>query len=163
MCLSPRLEVASSSFKLNASFLKQSVDGLSFADWCQRPNDHTNNLCWLVGHLVWSRTMVLSRLGHKWTLPWIPMYARGTRCVESPEAPTAETLMEAWNETCGRLDAALDGASEELLDTPAPKPGPPSADGKLSGTVNFMALHETYHVGQVAYVRSFLGHAGVMG
>jgi hypothetical protein len=26
-----------------------------------------------------------------------------------------------------------------------------------------MALHETYHVGQVAYVRSFLGHAGVMG
>jgi len=26
-----------------------------------------------------------------------------------------------------------------------------------------MALHETYHVGQVAYVRSFLGYAGVMG
>ncbi len=72
MSLSPRLEVASSSFKLNSSFLKQSVDGLSFEDWCQRPNDHTNNLCWLVGHLVWSRTMILARLGHKWTLPWIP-------------------------------------------------------------------------------------------
>ena len=27
-------------------------------------------------------------------------------------------------------------------------PGPPSADGKLTGIVNFMALHETYHVGQ---------------
>ncbi len=71
--------------------------------------------------------------------------------------------MEAWDETCGRLNTALEAASEELLDTPAPQPGPPSADGKLSGTVNFMALHETYHVGQVAYVRSCLGHAGVMG
>jgi hypothetical protein len=163
MSLSPRLEVASSSFKLNSSFLKQSVAGLNSEDWCQRPNDHTNNLCWLVGHVTWSRTMVLARLGQKWTLPWMPLYARGTKCVESPEAPTAAALMEAWDETCGRLNTALESASEELLDTPAPQPGPPSADGKLCGTVNFMALHETYHVGQVAYLRSFLGHAGVMG
>jgi len=41
--------------------------------------------------------------------------------------------------------------------------GPPSADGKLSGVVNFMAFHETYHVGQLAYVRSLLGHTGAMG
>ena len=39
----------------------------------------------------------------------------------------------------------------------------PDADGKLCGTVNFMALHETYHVGQAAYVRSWLGKPGVMG
>jgi len=163
LSLSPRLEVASQSFKLNASFLKQSLDGLIDADWCKRPNDNSNNLCWIVGHLTWSRTMVLARLGQKWTLPWIPLYARGTKCVDSPEAPTPEALMEAWNETCGKLNAALESASEELLDTPAPQPGPPSADGKLCGTINFMALHETYHVGQVAYVRSFLGHSGVMG
>ncbi len=71
MSLSPRLAVASQSFNLNAGFLKQSLAGLSAEDWCQRPNDHTNNLCWLVGHLAWSRTMVLARLGQKWTLPWM--------------------------------------------------------------------------------------------
>ncbi len=163
MALSPRLAVASQSFNLNASFLKQTLTGLSADDWCKRPNDRTNNLCWLVGHVGWSRTMVLARLGQEWTTPWMHLYARGTKCVESPEAPTPQALIEAWDETCGRLNSALESASEELLDTPASQPGPPSADGKLCGTINFMALHETYHVGQAAYVRSWLGHAGVMG
>jgi len=163
MPVSPRLAVASQSFNLNANFLKQTLAGLNADDWCRRPNDHTNNLCWLVGHLAWSRTMALVRLGQKWTTPWMPMYARGTKCVDSPDSPTSQELLEAWEETCGRLKTALESASEELLDTPAAQPGPPSADGKLCGTINFMALHETYHVGQAAYVRSWLGHAGVMG
>ena len=71
--------------------------------------------------------------------------------------------MEAWNESCGRLNKAMESATEELLDTPAAHPGPPSADGKLTGIVNFMALHETYHLGQCAYIRSLLGKPGVMG
>ena len=163
MPLSPRLAIASQSFNLNASFLKQSLAGLSVDDWCKRPNDHCNNLCWLVGHVAWSRTMILKRLGAEWTTPFLPLYARGTKCVESPDAPTSQALIDAWDETCGRLNAALEAASEELLDTPASKPGPPSADGKLSGTINFMALHETYHLGQCAYIRSLLGKPGVMG
>ncbi len=63
----------------------------------------------------------------------------------------------------GGSNAALERLQKNCWILRRRKPGPPSADGKLSGTVNFMALHETYHVGQVAYVRSFLGHAGVMG
>lgn len=163
MPLSPRLAVAASSFNLNSTFLKQTLDGLSEEDWRKRPCDHSNNLCWLVGHLAWARTMVLKRLGAEWTTPWMHLYARGTKCVDSADCPTRDELMNAWNETCARLGPAMEAASEELLDTPASQPGPPSADGKLSGTVNFMALHETYHVGQAAYVRSWLGKPGVMG
>ena len=163
MPLSPRLAVASSSFNLNASFLKQGLAGMSDADWVTRPNGHCNHIQWIVGHLAYSRSMVLARLGDTWSKPWMHLYARGTKCVESPEAPTPAEVMEAWEESCIRLNAALESASEDLLDTPAPKPGPPSADGLLCGTVNFMALHETYHVGQAAFVRSWLGKPGVMG
>jgi hypothetical protein len=163
MSLSPRLAVASQSFNLNASFLEQTLAGLSDEDWLQRPCDHTNHLLWLVGHVTWSRSMVLARLGDKWSTPWMHLYARGQKCVDCPEAPAPQTMVEAWNEACTRLNSALDSASEELIDTPAAKPGPPSADGKLSGTINFMALHETYHVGQAAYVRSWLGKPSVMG
>jgi len=163
MPTSPRLTVAQQSFNLNSSFLKQGLAGLSDEDWCQRPNDHSNNLLWIVGHLAWSRSMILARLGAKWGLPWMPLYARGTKCVDTPDAPSPHAVMEAWDETCARLNAALEAATEEMLDMPAPQPGPPSADGKVSGTINFMALHETYHVGQAAYVRSWLGKPGVMG
>ena len=163
MPLSPRLEVASQSFNLNANFLKQGLAGLSEEDWRTRPNDHTNNILWLVGHLTWSRARVLARLGDKWTLPWMHLFARGEKCVDSPECPSPKAVMEAWDESCKRLNSAMGNATEELLDTPAAQPGPPSADGKLSGTVNFMALHETYHVGQAAYIRSWLGKPGTMG
>ncbi len=29
--------------------------------------------------------------------------------------------------------------------------------------VNFMAIHETYHLGQASYLRSWLGHKGMTG
>jgi len=163
MALSPRLTVASQNFNTNASFLKQGLAGLNDADWLTRPNDHSNHILWIVGHLAWSRSMVLGRLGDKWTKPWMCLYARGAKCVESQDAPTPAEMMEAWEESCSRLHAALEAASDDMLDAPAPQPGPPSADGRLCGTVNFMALHETYHVGQAAYVRSWLGKPGVMG
>ena len=63
----------------------------------------------------------------------------------------------------GLLTQALDNASEEKLAAPAPQPGPPSADGKVSGTISFMAWHETYHIGQVSYLCCWLGHKGMMG
>ena len=163
MPLSPLLTVASQSFNTNASFLKQGLAGINDEDWCKRPNEHSNSILWIVGHITWSRAMVLARLGDKWTLPWMPLYARGAKCVDSPDAPTPKAIMEAWAESCPRLNAAMENASEELLNSPAPQPGPPSADGKLTGVINFMALHETYHVGQAAYLRSWLGKPGVMG
>jgi uncharacterized damage-inducible protein DinB len=163
MPLSPRLEVASQSFSLNSSFLKQGLAGLTDEDWLKRPSDQANHILWIVGHITWSRAMVLARLGDKWTLPWMQLYGRGTKCVDCPEAPSPRSVMDAWEESCSRLKQAMESATEELLDTPAARPGPPSADGKLSGIVNFMALHETYHIGQAAYVRSCLGKPGVMG
>lgn len=163
MALSPRLTVATQNFNMNASLLKQGLAGLSDREWCLRPNDSTNNMLWLVGHMTWARTMVMRRLGDHWTTPWMQLYARGQKCVESPNAPTPKALMEAWDETCTRLNRALESASEEVLDTPASQPGPPSADGKLCGTINFMVLHETYHLGQASYLRAWMGKAGLMG
>lgn len=163
MPLSPHLANASQQFKTNASFLKQGLAGIGDEDWCKRPSEDCNSIQWVVGHVIWSRARILARLGEEWSLPWMHLYARGAKCVDSPDAPSPKGLMEAWDESCTRLNAAMENASEELLNSPAPQPGPPSADGKLTGTINFMALHETYHVGQAAYIRSWLGKPGVMG
>lgn len=162
MPISPRLEVASQSFNMNASFLKQGLAGLSDEDWRKRPNDHSNHILWLVGHMTWARALVIRRLGDNWTQPWMKLYGRGEKCVDSPDCPSPKAVMEAWEESCGRLNTALGGATDEMLDVPVTQ-GPPTADGKVSGLINFMALHETYHVGQCAYVRSLLGKPGVMG
>jgi uncharacterized damage-inducible protein DinB len=163
MPISNRILVSAHSFNQNASFVKQAIADLSDDEWLRRPNDHTNHMLWLVCHIAWARTMLLKRLGGEWTTEWMHLYGRGAKCADTPECPSPSVALEAWNEACTRLNAALEAASDDLLDMPAPTPGPPSADGKISGTVDFMAYHETYHVGQAAYLRSWLGHAGVMG
>jgi hypothetical protein len=160
--MNSRLAHAANNFKHNNSFLKQGVAGLSDDEWVRRPNDHSNHLLWIVGHVAWARTMLLTRLDAPWTTPWMGLYARGKACVDGADCPSPEAAMDAWGEIGSRLDAAMNAASEQLLDTPATQ-GPPSADGKLSGIVDFLAFHETYHVGQIAYVRSWLGHGGPMG
>ena len=87
MPLSPRLEIASQNFNMNSNFLKSGLTGFTDEDWLKRPNDHTNHMLWIVGHLIWSRSAVLARLGDQWKLPWMQLYARGEKCTDCPDAP----------------------------------------------------------------------------
>ena len=68
----------------------------------------------------------------------------------------------AWEEVSARLSAAVEEVSEDTLFAQSPE-RIPSANGKISGLVNFLANHETYHLGQVAYLRCWMGHTGIAG
>jgi len=71
-------------------------------------------------------------------------------------------MLAAWHDAANKLSHALEAVTPEALAAPAP-PGPPSPDGKLSGFVGVLAWHETYHLGQLAYLRGWLGYPGVFG
>jgi len=111
---------------------------------------------------MWSRKMLLKRLGTDWSQPWLDLCARGSKVAAATELPTAEAMMADWKDVSAVLESALNGSSEEVLAQPAVN-GPPNADGKVSGIVNFLAIHETYHVGQAAYLKTWMGHKGPMG
>lgn len=76
--------------------------------------------------------------------------------------PVVEEVRGAWDDVSGKLLASLADASADALARPAPT-GPPSFDGKISGLVAFLAFHETYHVGQVSYLRKWLGYGQSVG
>jgi hypothetical protein len=160
--MNTRIAHAAQSFSQNSSVLKRSVAGLTDDEWTRRPNDHSNHILWIVGHVAWTRATLLARLDAPWVTPWLGLYARGKKCEDGPDCPSPGLAMETWSESCSRLSAAMEAATDALLDTPVTQ-GPPSADGKLSGIVDFLAFHETYHVGQIAYLRSWLGRGGPMG
>lgn len=156
------IAVAAVSFNQNADFLKKNLDGLTDEEWVRCPDGCKNHILWIVGHVTWARSALLKRLGEDWSKPWLSLFGRGAKLDESPTYPTPEEAMLAWNESCERLNAAMESVSTEVLDAPSIQ-GPRSADGKVSGFVNFLAYHETYHIGQASYLRGWLGHSGVMG
>ncbi len=156
------IATAAENYRFNSDFLVKMVSDLSPEEWLRRPDGKCNHIAWIVGHVVWTRKMLLGRVGTEWSEPWLGMFARGAKCEEDAAYPSSDTLLDAWRAVSKELATALDTVSEEALAQPATN-GPPSADGKVSGIVSFLAVHETYHIGQASYLRGWLGHKGLMG
>jgi uncharacterized damage-inducible protein DinB len=154
---------AAEDYRFNSNFLLNSVKDLGPEEWFKRPSECSNHIAWILGHVIWTRKAVLARLGAEWSAPWLGLFARGVKLDETAAYPSPDTLMDAWRETGEMLSGALENCPEDVLAKPATPPSPPTVDGKISGLVRFLAWHETYHVGQIAYVRCLLGHKSLMG
>ena len=149
-------------FKQNEGLLAKSIAGLTPEEWLRRPSAELNHLLWIMGHLIFVRSLVLGALGVEWTRPWFPLFARGAKLVNDSEYPSSEEITSAWTEVVAIFVPALDQANSDVLAAPPPHKVP-SMDGKVSGMIGFMAFHETYHVGQTSYLRRWLGHEGIAG
>ena len=162
MSVSPAIVGASASFTQNTGAVQKIVAGLTPEQWLSRPNDHSNHLTWIVGHVIWARQIIIARVGGQWACPGLEPFARSDKLDESLSYPAPETLLAYLQDSATALDATLSALTPEALAAPAP-PGPPSQDGKVSGFIGVMAWHETYHLGQIAYLRSWFGLPAVFG
>ena len=162
MAIPAVIAAAQENYRFNSRFLKQTVGDLAPEEWLKRPGDKTNHIAWIVGHMTLGRSRVLHFMGAEWTQPQLDIFGRGKKLLEDSAYPSPESLLSTWSEAGHAMAAAFERVSDDFLSQPAAQ-GPPSLDGKISGIVNFMAIHETYHLGQASYVRSWLGHKGLMG
>ena len=149
-------------FKTNTGIVKKAIEAILPEQWFLRPGDDSNHLMWVAGHLVVHRGAVLKSLGAEWTVPWSSLFTRGAKLAAPDQYPAVAEVRHAWDDVSAKLVASLTGASADMLRLPAPD-GPPSFDGKISGLVAFLAFHETYHVGQVSYLRKWLGYGQSVG
>jgi uncharacterized damage-inducible protein DinB len=156
------LATAAHIFKRNKELLAKAIDGLTAEQWHTRPGESSNSALWIVGHLVWARSRALQFIGYTWTKPWLNLFERGSRPADTAQYPSVEEVLDAWEDLCTSFPAALEEVPEATLSAPAPQPSP-SLDGTVGGMVSFLAMHETYHVGQFVYLRRILGHDRVVG
>jgi len=156
------LSMIRSMFKMNGQWFERATQGIPMDKWKARPGADLNPLVWIVGHVTVSRASALKTLGGEWSAPWAQMFARGAKMLEPEEYPAPEEVQRAWREVSEKLTAALPVASPELLAKETPK-GSPSLDGTVGGLLNFLCLHETYHMGQLGYVRKSLGYGQTLG
>ena len=115
-----------------------------------------------MGHVASTRGLALKLLGVTWADPWPGLFGRGAGLVEADKYPPVKDIVAAWTEVSRLLPEALGNATQETLSAAGPA-GIPSFDGKVSGVLAFLAFHEHYHLGQVAYLRRWLGHSQVVG
>jgi len=152
----------SGMFRANTDIISKAIADVRPEDWYRTPGDDSNHLMWLLGHVVVHRGQVLKTLGRDWSRSWASLFAPGSQRVDDAEYPTIDEMRAAWEEVSQQLRATLRETPPDVLTKPAPE-GPPSFDKQLSGTVAFYAFHDTYHVGQVSFLRKWLGYGRIIG
>jgi len=151
-------------YALNTDLVNRSIADIAPDKWFTQPCPESNHLMWVTGHVLNIRSgVVLRLLGGQPRGYWDELFKRGGKLVDPGKYPRPEEIREAWAEVGKELAASLSNVSERTLAQPAPQTNAPTFDGTVSGLIAFFALHEAYHVGQLGYLRKFLGYSQLVG
>jgi uncharacterized damage-inducible protein DinB len=151
-------------FSFNDDLVLRALEGLTQDELWKAPTDRNNAMIWVAGHVVQTRTRLLQLLDEPVDTGWGKLFDRGVPAPTIGEArryPSRKDIERVMRDVSLRLRAKLASLSDEYLAGPARMqlPGAKTVADELA----FFALHDSYHVGQLAYIRKGLGHPGLTG
>src|SRR5215469_7396107 len=148
-------------FAFSDSFVLQALDGLTHEELWRRLSPSNNPLLWVAGHIVQTRAVVLQILGERAETGWRSLFDRGAKIGDPKEYPSGPEVARVMGEISPRLHSVLASQQDEQLARPASLqiPGLKTLTDELA----FFALHDSYHIGQLAYIRKGLGYPGLAG
>jgi uncharacterized damage-inducible protein DinB len=149
-------------FKLNNTLVARSLDGLSDEDVWRQPTGSGNPIAWLVGHLTETRAGMLAEMGAPFDYGWSRAFQRGSALQERAGYPTRAAIETAWKATHAAMRDAFARVTVERLAAPVSRRPVPAVE-TLEDLIAFCGFHESYHVGQVGFIRKQLGHSSIAG
>lgn len=149
-------------FKINDDLLRRAVDGLTKEELWQRPTDKNNPMLWILGHVVQTRARILQLLDEPFDTGWGNLFGRGAPLKEQAPYPPLKEITRILNEVNRLLYAKFESLDDAQLARAAQGLELPRAK-TLADQLAFFGLHESYHVGQMGYVRKALGHPALVG
>ena len=100
-------------------------------------------------------------LGRKLHRPWGEIFNRSAVRPPDEAYPDLAVIRSAWNEVTTGLTTRFEELTDAELVAPSPRPFP-IPDRSMRGAIAFLAYHEGYHLGQMAYFRKWLGFPGLV-
>lgn len=139
---------------MNDRLFINALAGVTEAQGKERISTHNNPLCWLAAHTVSSRYLMLLFLGKPAQDPYQEMFANFRGYEDNIKYPTLAESIAEWNKVTALLKEALATATDEQLAANAPFPNP-IGDFTNAGTMAFVAQHESYDIGQMAFLKKY--------
>lgn len=146
-------------FGINDDLVSRALNGLSESELWHRPTSRNNPMLWLAGHVTETRVKLLQILGETFDTTWGELFDRNATLQEPARYPSVEEIKRVMDEVKGKLYARLEALNEEQLAQPAKGPGAKTLADQVAG----FAFHDSYHVGQMGYVRKALGYPAIAG
>ena len=141
-------------FNLNERLFNNSVAGITEEQYKERISEHNNPINWLAAHTVWSRYFMLVFLGKPVSNPYQELFDNFRAYDASLKYPSLSETKAEWGKATGLLKDAIQHVSEEHLAADAPSKNP-SGDFTNGGFLDFLAQHESFTIGQLAYLKKY--------
>ena len=146
----------------NDSLVERTFQGVKPEELWTRPTPQSNPMLWLLGHMVTARAALLRSLGDDFDTGLGDLFTRGAQLQDASVYPTREKILDVSRELNARLYARLATVTDTALAQPATRAFTPAVQTGRD-QLAFLVMHDTYHVGQLGYVRKALGYEGVVG
>ena len=142
-------------FNLNERLFLNALAGVTDEQAKERISTHNNPLIWIATHTVWARYNIAALLGKPGNNPYLTMFENFKPIDDTMQFPSLDIIKEEWKKASDLLKEGLAAVTEEHLASDAPFKSP-IGDPTMGGTIVFLAQHESYDVGQVAFLKKFL-------
>lgn len=141
-------------FNMNSRLFMSALKGVTEEQAKERISGHNNPLNWLATHTVWARYNIAALLGKPVKNPYDGMFENFKPFDASVKYATLAEAREEWEKATDLLKEALATVTEEQLAGEAPFKSP-IGDPTIGGTIAFLAQHESYDIGQVAFLKKY--------
>ena len=157
-----KLSAITQIFKTNNFLFDNAFNDINREDLLKRPLENGNSMLFIGGHITLYRYSIGNLIGLNNEKPWESLFARGVKITSEAKYPTFEAIKEHWDMITNQIFPRFETVSSEELSQTTPF-DLPTSDKTICGAIGFMALHETYHIGQLAYIRKLLGYNQLVG
>ncbi len=156
--MSPRLEYTVNLYRINTGLFRRVTELCGMKDIDHRPLKNGNSFRFLTGHITLYRHSLAATLGLEVKFRWTELFDLGARPMEPSAYPPMKDLLNAFNKVSDSMMKRLESITDAELDgLPSFTVEVPGAVNTVGGIVSFGALHESYHIGQMAYLVRLLG------
>ncbi len=139
---------------MNSRLFISALEGVTDEQAGQRISDHNNPLIWLATHTVWARYNTCAMLGKPAKNPYEGKFENFKAYDPKDNYPKLAEVKAEWNKATALLKEALASVSEEHLSADCPLKSP-IGDNSFRGTVAFLTQHESYNIGQIAFLKKY--------
>lgn len=142
--------------KRNQWIIEKQIDGLDHQDSLLQTPFRGNCLNWVLGHLAVHRDKILDLLGENALLDKTEtsFYQRGSSPITcDTNSVRLETLSNALKEGVERISTALAVKTDDDLSAICDE----EKCFTLADKIDFLIWHDTYHTGQIEYLRQLAG------
>lgn len=145
-----------SIYKTNSTLLTNSFAKVTEVDSLKRPNKRTNSMIFIALHVLDARCFILTQIGLKTKNPFGKYVDWAKTIDEIITYPKLKKVLSEWKRIDRILVEELNGINSRKLNSDQQFEFP--GGKKIINMLAFLAEHEAYHVGQISFIRKYLGY-----